>query len=69
LQKGINSFEKQIELHKDKINNPEKHYPEWNSQDPRAKIDWINVKWPRDIKRLEEQKKILEEILKSRGGR
>ena len=67
LQKGINSFEKQIELHKDKINNPEKYYPEWNSLNQKQREALINNKWPSDIKRQEEQKKILEEILKSRG--
>jgi hypothetical protein len=44
IQKGIRSFEKQIELHKDKIKNPEKHYPNWHTEDPRAQKDWINNK-------------------------
>ena len=30
VQKGINSYENQIALHKDKITNPTKHYPNWD---------------------------------------
>ncbi|MDN3509127.1 MAG: hypothetical protein P0S93_03815 [Candidatus Neptunochlamydia sp.] len=34
IQKNINSLERQILKHKDKIANPSKHYPDWNNFHP-----------------------------------
>ena len=66
LERGIKSLEKQIELHKDKIINPQKHYPNWEKEDFRAREHWVNQKWPGDIARQQEQKAILEGILKGK---
>lgn len=66
IQKGINSYEKQIAIHKDKIANPTKHYPDWNALDPRQRNALINKKWPLEIKGYEEQKDMLQSILKER---
>jgi hypothetical protein len=66
IQKGINSYEKQIAIHKDKIANPTKHYPNWNRLDPRQRDALINKKWPVEIKGYKEQKEILQSILKER---
>lgn len=66
IQKGIKSIKKEIIEHKEKIKNPEKHYPDFKNFDTRRQDNLINKKWPSDIKRQEEQKGILEGILKER---
>jgi len=66
IQKGINSYEKQVALHKDKISNPLKHYSDWNKLDPRQREALINKKWPTEIQIYEEQKKVLQSILNER---
>jgi tetratricopeptide (TPR) repeat protein len=66
VQKGINSYEKQIALHKDKIVNPTKHCPDWNKLDPRQCEALVNKKWPAEIKVYEEQKNVLQSILNER---
>ena len=66
LKRGIRSFEKQIQQHHDKIANPQAHYPNWQNLDPRERDALLNRKWYKDIKRLTEQKEILECILKNR---
>ncbi|WP_394336049.1 pre-toxin TG domain-containing protein [Bacillus safensis] len=64
IKKGINSIDKQIAEHRDKIKNPEKHIPNFRNLDPRQQEALINKKWPSDIQRQIEQKQILEGILK-----
>jgi len=66
LQKGIKSYQKQIDLHNQKILNPHKYIPEWNDLDKRQQNDLIGNKWNKDIKRLLEQQEILNCILKNR---
>jgi len=66
IEKGINSYEKQIQLHQNKIKEPEKYIPTWKSLDYRQREALINKKWNKDIERLKEQKEILECILKNR---
>ena len=63
LKKGIRKFEKQIEKHKDKITSPDSLIENWNKLDPRQQNALINKKWPSDIRRLTEQKNILESLL------
>ncbi len=48
VQKGIKSYEKQIAIHKDKIVNPTKYYPDWNKLDPRQRQALVNKKLTRD---------------------
>ncbi|MBM3192313.1 MAG: tetratricopeptide repeat protein [Chlamydiae bacterium] len=66
VKKGINSYEKQIALHKDKIANPAKHYPDWDKLDPRQREALINKKWPTEIQVYEEQRSVLQSILNER---
>ncbi len=66
VQKGINSYEKQIALHKDKIANPASHYPDWDKLDPRQREALINKKWPAEIQVFEEQRSVLQSILNER---
>ena len=63
IEKGIKSIQKQIDEHIDKIINPEKHIPDFKKLDPRQQDALINKKWPSDIQRQMEQKRILEGIL------
>lgn len=66
IQKGINSYEKQIALHKDKIANPLKYYPNWDKLEPRQREALINKRWPAEINMYAEQKSALESILSER---
>lgn len=66
LEKGIRKYQRRIEEHYDKIADPEKHFPDWKNFHPNRKKDLVNHHWPSDIKRLKEQKEILECILKNR---
>ncbi len=66
IEKGIKSYQKQIDEHLDKIANPRKHIPEWDDLDPRNQKNLQEKKWHQDIKRLKEQKEILECILKNK---
>jgi tetratricopeptide (TPR) repeat protein len=66
IQKGIHSYEKQIALHKDKISNPTKYYPDWDKLDSRQREALINKKWPAEIQNYEDQRKVLQSILNER---
>jgi hypothetical protein len=67
LKKGIKSFDKQIELHKNKMKDPAKYNPGWENFHPDRKISLMG-RWQKDVERHMEQKAILEEILKTRGN-
>ena len=66
IKNGIKTLEKQIELHKNKIKNPEKYYPDFKKLDIREQEANIHKVWPRDIAKQQEQKNILEGILRNR---
>ena len=66
IQKGVNSYEKQIAIHKDKIVNPTKYYPDWDKLDPRQREALINKKWPVEISGYEEQRNLLQSIINER---
>lgn len=66
LEKGVRKYQRRIEEHYDKIADPEKHFPNWENFHPNRKKDLVNNHWPNDVKRLKEQKEILECILKNR---
>lgn len=63
IQKSIKSYEKLIELHKDKIANPSKYCPGWDAMDPRRQNALINKRWPAEIQCFTEEKDILQTIL------
>ncbi|MCD8376751.1 MAG: minor capsid protein [Oscillospiraceae bacterium] len=48
LRRAIRKYEKQIEEHQDKIDNPEKHYPEWSTFDSRYQ-DGLKRHWGKEI--------------------
>jgi len=48
LEKGINSYDKQIKLHEDKIKNPEKYVDNYNSRDPRYQ-EGLKKHWQKEI--------------------
>mgnify|MGYP003571421879 CR=1 FL=1 len=61
-KKGIRSLNKQIEKHKDKINNPEKYVKDWESLSQEKKM-WNIDYWEKEIKRYEKNiEKIKKEI-------
>ncbi len=63
LQKSIKSYEKQIAKHKDKIANPSKHCPDWETMDLRHKESLVEVNWPAEIELYNEQRDIVQSIL------
>lgn len=72
LQKGIQSIQKQIEEHSSLIKNPRETMKnlgkgDWESLDPRQQKALLEKKWPSDVARQEEQKSILQGIIKERG--
>jgi hypothetical protein len=66
IQKGIDSINRQISEHQDKIRSPKKYISDFDNLDPRQQKA-LPQKWQSDIKRQIEQKIILEGILKERG--
>jgi hypothetical protein len=66
LQRGIRSLEKEIKLHEAKINNPRQHTNNWDSMRPEQQQSLLK-RWPQDIARQQEQKNILEVILRERN--
>jgi hypothetical protein len=66
LEKGINSFRKQIDKHTQWINDPYLKIPDFNSLHPDRQINLIERKWPQDIQRQQTQAAILEGILQER---
>ncbi len=67
LKKSIKSFNRQIRLHKDKLSNPRKYYPNWDGLDYRFKNDLIRNNWPNEINNFQEQKNILQSFLNQRN--
>ena len=65
IEKGIRSLEKQIEKHKNKINNPQ-NVKNFGELDKKKQVDLIRNKWPSDIARQQEQLNILQGLLKSK---
>jgi hypothetical protein len=66
VEKSIRSYEKLIAEHKDKIANPSKYCPEWDTLDPRRRDALINKRWPAEIQCYTEQKDILKTLLDQR---
>jgi ankyrin repeat protein/preprotein translocase subunit SecA len=75
LERGIRSFQQQIDKHKLLIKDPQ-HYLEvfnkteghlpWHQMPSGRRTTLLKEKWPLEIKKFEEQKQILEHILKNR---
>jgi hypothetical protein len=68
LRRGIRSLEQRIQEHKEKIRDPEHHVTGFTQLDPRQQRALLENKWPADIRRLQEQRDILEGILQERGA-
>ena len=66
IQKSIASFDKQIAIHSDKITNPQKYIPNWESLDVRQRKALVMQKWPSDIQRLKEQKNAMKQLLNTK---
>lgn len=66
IRRGIRSFERRIREHRQKIHKPKENVSGFTRLDPRQQQALIESKWPADIKRLQEQKDILEGILQER---
>ena len=53
LKRAMRKYQKRIEEHNDKINNPEKYVPNWNNYDERKKQGLKNH-WQKEISNFEE---------------
>lgn len=67
LEKTIRSRTDTIREHEDKIANPQKYHPDWDSW-PQAKRDWTLKKWHEDIERNSEQVAIDKAVYLERFG-
>ena len=65
LKKSIASHNKEVEIHRDKIANPEKYVKDWDSKTEQEK-DGLLRKWRKDMKRNAEQAVVEEEAYKER---
>lgn len=65
LEKTIKSHEKIMEIHKDKIKNPEKYCSDWESIDQRKKDGCIEY-WEKEIKNHTKLIKKAQELIKER---
>jgi hypothetical protein len=66
IRRGIRSKQR-IQEHEEKLRNPGQASAGFVRLDPRQQRALIESKWPADISRLQEQKDILEGILRERG--
>lgn len=66
LKRAIRNYEKQIKQHKEYINNPYEHCPEWDSFDERKKNGLIRH-WKKEISNFEESVANRVDELKKRG--
>lgn len=66
LKKSIRSWGREIALHKDKISNPEKYYPDWGKFNERQKAGYVKH-WEKEIKNFENDISRAVEELRKRG--
>lgn len=66
IRKGIRSLNKEIKLHLEKIDNPEKSCVDWNSRNERAKKGLIRH-WKKEIEDMKKSIQNRIEELKKRG--
>ncbi|MBQ8688016.1 MAG: minor capsid protein [Ruminococcus sp.] len=66
LKKSIRSWKAGIELHKDKIANPKKYYPDWDTFDPRYQDGNVHH-WEKEISNFETDIQRARAELRKRG--
>ena len=52
LERSIASWEQNIQLHKDKLSDPKRYYPDWDSYDPRYQAG-LKRHWQHEISTFE----------------
>ncbi len=65
LNKGIRSFQRRIDEHRDKLANPQKYDPRWHTYTKDHQLRQLRG-WEQEIKNFTEEKNIFEGILKNR---
>ncbi|MDX1920545.1 MAG: hypothetical protein SFU25_07435 [Candidatus Caenarcaniphilales bacterium] len=66
LQQALESYKKQVEIHKNKIANPEKYVLDWSNKDIRYQQGVIKY-WEKDIEKNYGLSKVIEGMLRERG--
>ncbi|MCR5706796.1 MAG: phage minor capsid protein [Ruminococcus sp.] len=66
LSKSIKSWTELIELHTDKIENPQKYLPDWENFDSRYQ-DGLKKHWKKEKMNFERDRNLAEDELKKRG--
>jgi len=66
IQKAVDSYEKQVSTHQDKLANPEKYASNWSRMDSREQQGLIRH-WEQDLKRNKDSGDIMRGILRERG--
>ena len=66
IKRAMRKYKKRIEEHEDKINNPKKYIPDWESYDERKK-QGLKKHWQKEISNFNESIDNRIEELKKRG--
>ena len=68
IRRGIRSLDQRIQEHREKMRDPVHNVAGYAPLDPRQQRALLESKWPADIQRLQEQRDILEGIVRERGS-
>lgn len=66
LKHAIRKYNERIQEHQEKIKNPEKYIPEWNSMDPRGQ-EGLKKHWNKEIRNFNNSIQVRVDELKKRG--
>ena len=65
LNKGIRSFQRRIDEHRDKISNPQNYDPKWHTNTKKHQQNQL-INWKKEIKGFSEQMEIFKGCLQER---
>ena len=68
LQRAVRSYERQVELHRQKIEHPEQFVQDWDQKSPRVQSG-LRRHWQEDRVRNQELADVMRGLLRERGNR
>jgi len=68
IQRALRSYEKQVELHRQKVSSPENFVKDWGKQSSRTQQGLLRH-WQEDLIRNRELAEVMQGILQERGIR
>ena len=66
IQRALRSYERQGDLHRQKLNNPEKFVKDWTQRSPQTRQGLLRH-WQEDLMRNRELAEVMRGILQERG--